>query len=214
MPRIKWSFRKTHEGALPIRQTCDPLNPRQALLWMFTGFALRGAPIPLPVEYWEELSEHIVECLGVPVEETGRGAGKQRRLLEPIGASLGWEPRRKYQPPTTVMNRATAAGAWVTIDEPDPETESVREVLARLSTADRSAIKNAVLDEMGLSEAEPEQLLPDRIPISRVAEHLNLKPSQVVTLLESWGVTGMKPRSWVDRNTALRVVTHYRRAAS
>lgn len=206
MPRIRFDWRKTHSGSLPLKQSCDPHNPRQALLWMFTGVGVRGAPIPLPVEYYEELSAHIVECLGIPLDEHGR-------LLEPIGASLGWSPRRKYVPPVSVMNRAAAAGEWVTIDEPDPVRQSIADVLANMTVADQNAVKDAVLQRIGLSEVDAADLAPDSVPVGRVAKLCGLTTAQIVTVLAGWGmeVTG---RSWIDRGTALRVVAHYRRVAT
>ena len=69
MPRVKVSWAKTwHEPGLPLRENCDSLNPRQALLPAFTGFGVKGAPLMLPTEFWEAVSEHIIEYLGIPVE--------------------------------------------------------------------------------------------------------------------------------------------------
>lgn len=210
MGRIKWSWRQNwKKNGLPLRENCDPLDPRQAFLPAFTGFALKGAPIPLPTVYYEELSEHLVEYLGIPVVETGHGTDKVRRLLEPIGESMGWEPRRKYQPPSTVMNRAVASGKWVTPDTPDVQTKTVKEVLQELPQSDREQVNHAVLEELGIPERQEP---PMHTTAKDLGAALGLSTKEIATVLEGWGVERAKPATKVDRGLAVRIIAHHERA--
>jgi hypothetical protein len=216
MGKIKFSWLQSwRKNGLPLRENCDPLDPRQALLPVFTGFAVKGAPLMLPTVFFEELSEHIIEWLGVPVddvtiEENGKRV-KARRLREPLGASLGWVPRRKYQPPATVMNRAVAAGGWVTMDTPDRVSKSVSEALSELPQSDREAVKRAVLEEMGeVEHREP----PMHTTARDLAKAIGISTGQIATVLDGWGVKDAKPSTRIDRGLAVRIITHYERARS
>lgn len=211
MGRVKFSWHKNWKAqGIPLRENCDATDPRQVFLWCFTGFAAKGAPLMLPVEFWEALSEHLVECLGLPVEESiERIDGKKqkvRRLVPPLPFG---EPRRKYFPPATVMNRGVANGEWVTMDTPDPVRTPVSQQLAALSHVDQVAIKDAIVEKLGLPANEPE---PHQMSVGQVAKRLGLKGSQVVTVLQGWGLEKATTRTVLDRATALRIVAHYNRA--
>ena len=201
MAKIKFSGDRTWQGkSVPTLENCDPLNPRQAFLWMFTGAGFSGFPMLHQSEYWESISEHLVECLGIPLDENGR-------LLEPIGESLGWKARRKYLPPVTVTNPALAAGQWVTADEPDPEPESVASVFDRLPLHERVQLADAVKAQLGLAE---DVVMPGSVKVKDFAEYVSKTPEQAVAILEGWGIKVSKGGSF-SRQHAVKIARDLQR---
>lgn len=199
MTQIQHSYRRTWTGkGIPTVDNCDPLNPRQAFLPFLVGLQV-GAPILPGVEFLEATSEHLVECLGIPVANG--------RLLEPIGKSLGWERRRKYIPPMTVLDPKRAAGVWVTMDEPDPEAKSVAMIFAELPHAERVALGEEVLKARGL---QFEGAIPQLVTVKDLATQIRMSAKATVELLEGWGVKA-KVGGTVDWPTARRVMQHVAR---
>jgi hypothetical protein len=199
--RIQFPAHKTWTGqTFPLRDNIDPLNPRHAFLWMFTGAGIVGAPLMYPTEFHEAMSEHFVECLGIPLDANGR-------LLEPIGESLGWEPRRKYMPPSSVVDPQLAAGAWVTLDEPDAEPETIASVFDSMSHADRVALADVVKERLGIIDAPG---LPAFVKVKDIATQTRTTQDVVLQILEGWGVAA-KRNGTVDRDVAKKVWDHLKR---
>ena len=117
---------------LPLRETCDLENPRQAFLWMFTAMpGLKGAPLPMPTEYFELLSYH----------QWVLGARPQR------------PPGLKYRPPVNmVADRWTAQGEWVGVDEPDPPRTTMADIVAKLPQQDRAELKELINNKLGVED--------------------------------------------------------------
>ncbi len=196
MSKIKHSYEKSFKAGLPVRGNVDPLNPRQAFLPFFVGFIVKGAPLIADLVYYEELSEHLVECLGIPTEEKVVNGKKVRRLLEPIGESQGWEPRRKYIPPHTLLDKRAAAGKWVTMDEPEPSPESISDTL------------NRMVDANSRTAAEG---IPAFVLVKDFRKALNLTHAQAKELLKGWGVPNATPQTKIDKGLAMRIVAHVNR---
>jgi hypothetical protein len=171
---------------LPTRENCDLDNPRQRFLWMFVALpGVVGAPLITVVEYWEHVSYHLVEC----------------------GARLGGERLKKYQPPTSsVINPYTAAGKWVPIDTPDPVVKTLANVVDDMSQADQIALKEIVLDKMGLNDVGP--TAPEgHMLVTELAARLKINPDRLLVVLGEFGLN-LELDSYVDRATAERLVTH------
>lgn len=194
MARITFDARPTVDVQIPLRSNTDPLDPRQVLLPAFVGFA-PGGPLMLPQGAFEALSEHIIEYLGVPVETVGRGSARRRRLVTPLGDGMGWEPRRKYRPPVSVLSPRTAAGEWVTMDEPDPVYETVGETVTRLSSHTPNGIASYVL-------------------VCDFRRHLGLSHAQAVLLLAGWGIPNAKPGTRIEHDVAEKILRAYRRSGA
>ncbi|MFC9768478.1 DUF2744 domain-containing protein [Rhodococcus jostii] len=171
---------------LPTRGTCDLSNPRQRFLWIFTALpGVVGAPLPLPTEYWEHVSYHMVEC----------------------GLRLGGNQIKKYQPPQgSLLNRWTAAGKWVPLDEPDPPGKTLADVVDNMDHADQIALKEIVLDKMGLRETHPGA--PDgHLQVTDLAARLKINPDRLVVVLTDFGLN-LTTDSYVPIATAERLITH------
>jgi hypothetical protein len=190
-------FTKTWDGqGLPTRENCDMSNPRQRFLWMFTGFAVKGAALPLPTEFYEALSEHICECLGLKIIEV-KGV---RRIADP--KRLPNKPTRKYQVGGNMLNRHEAAGQWVDIDDPDRPVPDTKEIFAQLPHHERSEISDAVLEELGLKN-EP----PRKIRVSTIAKNLDVTPQQVAEVATAFGVLDLTATSLIERRLADKIAT-------
>lgn len=175
------------EGSgLPTRETCDLDNPRQRFLWMFVALpGVVGAPLITVIEYWEHVSYHLVEC----------------------GARLGGARLKKYRPPTSsVINPYTAAGTWVPIDTPDLPAKSLADVVDEMKHSDQIALKEIVLDKMGLNDISP--AAPEgHMQVTELAARLKVNPDRLLVVLAEFGLD-LELDSYVDRGTAERLVTH------
>lgn len=82
---------------LPTRENCDLANPYEMFLWCFVGLpGLNGAPMLLPIDYYQMVSKRLYD-LGV-------------RLVE--------EPTLVYQKPDgSDPNWATSPGKWVPAED-------------------------------------------------------------------------------------------------
>jgi hypothetical protein len=201
MATIKFTGERTWQGrTIPCLDNIDPLNPRQAFLWMFTGAGFSGFPMLHQSEYWESISEHLVECLGIPLDENGR-------LLEPIGKSLGWEARRKYLPPPTILIPSEAAGKWVTADEPDPEPESVDSIMERIPHHEQVAAATWVQQRLGIT---PDTVMPGLVTVKDFATQVKLTPKQAVDILADWGIKATV-KGTIDRQKAIKIMRDLQR---
>ena len=177
------------EGSgLPTRENCDLRNPRQAFLWMFTGMpGVVGAPLIFPTEYWEEVSYHQWEC----------------------GARPSAKPVKKYQVSReSMMNHWTAAGKWVDLSEPDAPEKTLADVVEEMSQADKIALREVVLDKMGLGGGTPRPDVPEgHMQVSELAARLGINVDRLITVLADFGMD-VAPESYVDRSTGDRLVAH------
>ncbi|WP_280333097.1 phage gene 29 protein family protein [Nocardia wallacei] len=170
---------------LPVRANCDPENPRQRFLWMFTAMpGVKGAPLMLPPEYWECQSWRM--CV--------------------LGAGIVGEPGLKYQPPASFASPWTSAGQWVPLDTPDPEPLTVADVMDGLSTAEKGEVKNYVLEKMGLLDQIPE-VPPGQYRASDMAARLDVPIDDLIAALAEFGLN-VKPDSFVGRDIADRICAH------
>lgn len=172
---------------LPLRENCDLENPRQAFLWMFTAMpGLKGAPLPMPTEYFELLSYH----------QWVLGARPQR----PAGL--------KYRPPTNmVADRWTAQGEWVGVDEPDPPRTTMADIVAKLPQQDRAELKELINNKLGVEDVPDPSTPAGWLRVDDVASRLGVEAGAVRELLADFGV---EPNSFdlVSRDISDRVVAH------
>ncbi|MBF6133517.1 DUF2744 domain-containing protein [Nocardia otitidiscaviarum] len=176
-----------HSG-VPTRANCDPDNPRQAFLWMFTAMpAMTGAPLMLPTEYWE----------------------MQSWRMWVLGARPAAEPTQKWQAPASVTaNPWTAPGKWVDLDTPEPQRKTLAEMLRELPQADRAEIRAAVLDGLGLDDGDRPGPPAMQYTVATLAERLSVAVDELVTTLANLGVTNLHAGSRVGRDVADRIVAH------
>lgn len=171
---------------VPLRENCDPENPRQRFLWMFTAMpGMRGAPLMLPPEYWELQSWRM--CV--------------------LGAGIVAEPSLKYQAPLTAANPHTAAGKWVPPETPDPPRPTMKDLVAKLSQDDRAELRHTVLHELGVEDDRPDT--PEgHYRVDDLGKRLGLDFDQVAAVLAKFGMRHVKPASLVRRDIADRIVVH------
>lgn len=179
---------------VPTRESCDPENPRQAFLWMFTAPpGQAGAPLMMPTEYFEVLSWR----------------------LWVLGARPSAEPTQKWQAPqSATANPWTAAGKWVDINTPDPEQRTIAQLMRELPAADRAEIRSAVLADLGYEdEALPGKDRPGppamHYTVATLARRLDRSPFEIVEVLKNLGLSNISDTSTVGRDVADRIVAHF-----
>lgn len=171
---------------VPLRENCDLTNPRQAFLWQYTALpGLKGAPLLMPVDYWELISF--------------------RQWV--LGARPAAEPQLKYQPPLNVANAWTAQGKWVGLDEPDPPRPSLRDVVDKLGQADRAELKDIVLEQMGLGGEPIPDVPAGKYRVMDLAARLSITSDEMIETLGRFGMT-VNPNSLVGRDVADRIIAH------
>ena len=172
---------------LPLRENCDLENPRQAFLWMFTAMpGLKGAPLPMPTEYFELLSYH----------QWVLGVRPQR------------PPGLKYRPPVNmVADRWTAQGEWVGVDEPDPPRTTMADIVAKLPQQDRAELKELINNKLGVEDVPDPSTPAGWLRVDDVAVRLGVEVGAVRELLADFGVEA-NPFDLVSRDIADRVVAH------
>ncbi|PJE24762.1 MAG: hypothetical protein CK431_04300 [Mycobacterium sp.] len=111
----------------PTRENCDLNDPREMFLWMLAALpGVRGAQLVMPVTYNMVISEHLYEC----------------------GARLAAEPVKKYQAPAANdPHWMTSAGRWVPLDTPDSKPHPARQVLDKLTVAQKAELLAELLKE-------------------------------------------------------------------
>lgn len=111
----------------PTRENCDLSDPREMFLWMLAALpGVRGAQLVMPVTYNMVISEHLYEC----------------------GARLAAEPVKKYQAPAANdPHWMTSAGRWVPLDTPDAKPHPARQVLDKLTVAQKAELLAELLKE-------------------------------------------------------------------
>ena len=207
MPPVKNSFEKTWDGiGLPTRGNCDMTSARQRFLWMFTGFAVKGAPLPLPTEFFEAQSEHLCECLGLDMEVID---GVKRLMVTVDGVRMPGdplpdEPTRKYLVGGSMLNRSQAAGQWVDATDPDPEVPDARTLFAQLPQHDQAQVADVVLESFGLQKPVK------RVRVSALAKRLGITADQVIEVADACGAPDLQVRSMISSVLADRVIARVR----
>lgn len=152
------------KGEFPTRANCDPTNPREAFLWMFAALPhVKGAPLIMPISYYEDVSERLWEL----------GA---RPTVEP---TLEW-----VAPSATEPNWITSPGRWVPAGQAPKRTErdEAQDAVSRMSMQQKAELFKAL---QALSDGEP---LPDT-PAGKVVNTLTFEQRDVVLeVLRSQGV--------------------------
>lgn len=171
---------------VPTFANCDRTNPRQAFLPMFTALpGMRGAPLMMPVEYWELVS--------------------WRQWI--LGARPAEEPQLKWLPPLNmVSNPWNATGSWVNLDAPEPEQTTLAEAMRALPQHDRAEIRAEVLNQFGLGEEVPEVPL-GQYRVADLAVRLDQPVEAVVEVLGNFGMK-VAPDALVGRDVADRIAVH------
>ncbi|MDM7488703.1 DUF2744 domain-containing protein [Rhodococcus sp. CSLK01-03] len=172
---------------LPLRGNCDPKNPRQAFLWMFTALpGVQGAPLPLPTDYWETVSWRQWQLGARPTEE----------------------PQLKYQPPMNmVADRWTAAGKWVTLDTPDPVYPTMTDIVSKLSQQDRAELKAVITEKLGFEDVPEPSAPAGHLRVDALAARLGTETADVIELLGNWGMP-VGALDYVDRAVGERIAAH------
>lgn len=152
------------KGEFPTRANCDPTNPREAFVWMFAALPhVKGAPLIMPISYYEDVSERLWEL----------GA---RPSAEPI---LEW-----VAPSATEPNWITSPGRWVPAGSGPKRTErdEAQDAVSRMSMQQKAELFKAL---RSLEDGEP---LPDT-PAGKVVNTLNFEQRDVLLeVLRSQGV--------------------------
>lgn len=179
---------------VPTRDNCDPANPRQAFLWMFTAPpGMQGAPLMMPTEYWELMSWRMWV----------------------LGARPAEEPTQKWQAPVNMAANAwMAAGKWVPLDTPEPERKTLAEAMRELPQAERAAIKAEVMRELGLSDGDMPTVKGRAVPpgmgytVAALAERVSCPVPEMLSALEQIGLPNLEVGSLVGREAGDRVIAH------
>lgn len=181
-------FDKWDGTGLPTRGNCDLSNPRQMFLWQYTALpGVVGAPMVWPVEYWELISFRQWQ----------------------LGARLADDPVLKYQPSTgSMLDAATAAGRWVTLDTPDPEAKTLADVVEEMPLAHQQELRQVVLDKMGFGPEDVAASRAGHMQITELAQRLKINPDRLITVLKEFGMYHLTPESFVERETGERLVAH------
>lgn len=187
---------KWDERGLPTRENCDPSNPRQKFLWMFTAPpGIQGAPMAFPTEYWELMS--FRQCT--------------------LGAGIIAEPTMEWHPPTSNLatNPWTASGEWHPVGTPRKQTKTLRQMIDELPQQERAELRAAVLERMGLDDAgEPisarERPGPpaEQYTVAALAERVSRPIPELLDALASIGLPHLHGGSVVGRDIGLRLVEH------
>lgn len=175
---------------VPTRENCDPANPRQAFLWMFTAPpGQRGAPLMMPAEYWEMMSWR----------------------LWVLGARPTEEPTQKWIPPASMSASPwMAAGDWVDASMPDPERKTIAQMMRELPAPERAAIRAEVLAQIGLEDSDGDRPGPPAMTytVGTLAERLGSTVDELLIVLANLGVPNLHSGSRVGRDVADRIVAH------
>lgn len=179
---------KWDAAGVPLFENCDPKNPRQAFLPFFTAMpGMKGAPLIMPVEYWE-LQSWRMWILGA------RPTGGKRHL--------------KYRPPATMTNAWAATGEWVDKSELDPPRKTLRELTKELPQQDRAGLKQMFLEELGL-EGDTSVPMPDgKFRVDDLARRLEMPVSDLMVILGRFGIKPDGPGDLVDRAIVDRIMAH------
>ena len=170
---------------LPTIHNCDLGNPRQAFLWVFVGLpGVVGAPLVFPIEYWELVSFHMVE----------------------LGLRNAAEPVKKYRPSTeSLLEKNSAAGEWVSMEEPDPEPTTLADVTrANVPEDQRAALRTTMLDKLGF----PEGAENVDMHVEELARRLKVNVDRLVMALADYGIENITVDSTIDRVVAERLIAH------
>lgn len=172
-------------NGVPTRENCDPDNPRQRFLWMYTAPpGMQGAPLMLPTEWWELMSWR--QCT--------------------LGAGIVAEPTLKWQAPIAqAASPWTAAGKWVSLDTAEPERKTLAEMVRELPQAERAAVKAAVLDEFGFDDGDRPGPPPMQYTVKTLATRLRRDTEEVLTMLANFGLPNMHADSRVGLEVANRI---------
>lgn len=172
---------------VPTRETCDPKNPRQAFLWMFTASpGQKGAPLLMPDEFFEMQSYHMWVL----------GARPQRP------AELKWLP-----PNNMVASRWGAQGEWVTLDTPEPPRTTMKDIVAQLPQQDKADLKELINSQLGVEDVADPSTPDGWMRVEDVAQRLGVEIDQVRALLESFGMSA-NPFDLVSRDITSRITAH------
>lgn len=115
-------------GEFPTRENCDPENPREAFLWMFAALPyVKGAPLIMPISYYEDVSQRLWDLGARPTEEP----------------TLEW-----VAPTATEPNWATSPGRWVPAGTAPQRTgvQMAKDVVAVMSMQQRAELRQALED--------------------------------------------------------------------
>jgi hypothetical protein len=172
---------------VPLRENCDLNNPRQKFLWMFTALpGVKGAPLLMPVDYWEMVSWR--QCV--------------------LGGDITGEPGLKYVPPPTMANPWTASGRWADLSEPDEARATLAEVMDQhLTAADKAEIRGFVEEKLGLRQDMPDIIGGHQYRLADLSKRLEVPVEEMIRILGDFGLN-VTERSLVDRSVADRIVTH------
>ena len=113
----------------PFKHTCDLTKPDEFAVWALVALpGQNGAPLIMPVEYLQKISERLWEC--------------GFRLME--------EPTIKYQPPAAGdPHWMTNPGRWVPVDAPDPEPDPIGKALASMTATQKADVLKRLLEQAG-----------------------------------------------------------------
>lgn len=181
-------FPKWDGVGLPTRDNCDLENPRQMFLWQYTALpGVVGAPMVFPVEYWELVSFHQWQ----------------------LGSRLAEEPVKKYQVTQgSMLDPYSAAGKWVGLDEADPETKTLADVVDEMPLAHQRELKQVVMDKMGFGpEQEEAAKTVGHMQVVDLAARLKINPDRLVMVLADFGLD-VTPESYVERDVGERLAAH------
>ena len=143
------------KGEFPTRENCDPTNPREAFLWMFVALPhVKGAPLIMPISYYEDVSERLWELGARPTEEP----------------TLEWVP-----PSATEPHWLTSPGRWVPAGTGPKRTErdEAKDAVSRMSMQQKAELFKV------LEALESGESLPDT-PAGKVVNTLTFEQREVV----------------------------------
>lgn len=177
-----WSGR-----GVPTRDTCDLGNPRQRFLWMFTAApGQRGAPLIMPIDFYEGQSYHM--CA--------------------LGAGIVSEPGLKWLPPTRMVeNWWSAQGDWVGLDAPEPPRTTMADIVAKLPQQDRAELRELITNQLGVEDVADPSTPAGWLRVEDVAKRLGVGVDQVRALLDSFGMPS-GDSDLVSRDIAVRITAH------
>ena len=143
------------KGEFPTRENCDPTNPREAFLWMFAALPhVKGAPLIMPISYYEEISQRLWDLGARPTEEP----------------TLEW-----VAPTATEPHWLTSPGRWVPAGTAPKRTEQdeARDAISRMSMQQRAELFKV------LEALEAGGQIPDT-PAGKVVNTLSFEQREVV----------------------------------
>lgn len=172
---------------VPTRENCDLDNPRQRFLWMFTAApGQKGAPLIMPVEFWEMQSYHM--CV--------------------LGGGIKTKPKLKWRAPNNmVANQWMAQGEWVHLDDPDPPRTTMADIVSKLPQQDRAELKELINSQLGVEDVDDPSVPAGWFRVDEVASRLGVELEQVQQLLEAFGMES-NPFGLVSRDITDRITAH------